>query len=173
MEMPCSLALEEGNIEALWKEGALIQETLEENPEFLTIICHPEMTQEKKFSILEDVFKKDLSQEMMGLFQIMIKKGRIGDILSVLEYFDSKVKEHLKVGVVEITTPLPLTDEQKKQLEDRLFDVTDYKTLETSYEIDESLLGGMVIRIGDRVLDNSIRSKMEAMSRQLFKVKLS
>lgn len=168
-----SLAVEEDKVESLWKETALILQALTENTEFLTIICHPEMAQDKKLSILNDVFKGGLSKEMMGFLDVLVRKGRIGEILAVLEYFDSQVKEYLKIGVVDVSTPLPLSDEQKKQVEDKLFEVSDYETLEVDYRIDESLLGGMVIRIGNRILDNSIRSKMDAMSRELSKVKLS
>lgn len=75
--------------------------------------------------------------------------------------------------MVSVATPMALSDRQREQLENRLLEVSGYESLEMQYQLDESLLGGMVIRIGDRVLDNSIRSKLEAMSRQLYKVKLS
>lgn len=168
-----SLALEADKLETLWKEAAMAEETIAANPDFLSVICHPEMTQEKKLSVLDEVFKGTLSEELMGLFHVMVKKGRIGEILSVLEYFVEQVNEYLGIGMVDVTTPLPLSEEQKKQIEDKLLAVSEYKTLRMDYHIDESLLGGMVIRIGDRILDNSIRSKLDAMSRQLSKVKLS
>lgn len=168
-----SLALEENKLEALWKEAAVAAETIGENPDFLSVICHPEMTQDKKLSVLDEVFKGALSDEMMGLFQVMVKKGRIGEILSVLDYFVEQVNEYLGIGMVDVSTPLPLSEGQKEQIENKLLEVSEYKTLCMDYHIDESLLGGMVIRIGDRILDNSIRSKLDAMSRQLSKVKLS
>lgn len=168
-----SLALEENKLEALWKEAAVAAETIGANPDFLSVICHPEMTQDKKLSVLDEVFKGALSDEMMGLFQVMVKKGRIGEILSVLDYFVEQVNEYLGIGMVDVSTPLPLSEGQKEQIENKLLEVSEYKTLCMDYHIDESLLGGMVIRIGDRILDNSIRSKLDAMSRQLSKVKLS
>lgn len=168
-----SLAVEEEKLEALWKEAAMVAETIGANPDFLSVICHPEMTQEKKLSVLDEVFKEALSDEMMGLFHVLVKKGRIGEIVSVLDYFVSQVNEYLGIGMVDVFTPLPLSEEQKEQIENKLLEVSEYETLGMDYHIDESLLGGMVIRIGDRILDNSIRSKLDAMSRQLSKVKLS
>lgn len=168
-----SLALEENKLEDLWKETAVARQTIADNPEFLSVLCHPEMTQEKKLSMLEDVFGKELSQEMMGLFNVLVQKGRIGEVLSVLDYFDEQVKEYLKIGLVDVSTPLPLSDSQKEQIENKLLEVSRYETLSVSYHVDESLLGGMVIRIGNQILDNSIRSKIDVMSRELNKVKLS
>lgn len=68
---------------------------------------------------------------------------------------------------------MPLSDEQREKIENKLLEVSEYETLSVDYQVDESLLGGIVIRIGNRVLDNSIRSKLDAMTRDLSKVKLS
>ncbi|MCH5264845.1 MAG: F0F1 ATP synthase subunit delta [Lachnospiraceae bacterium] len=168
-----SLAVEEDKLELLRNEADVIKQAVGENPELLSVLCHPEMSQEKKLSMLEEMFKKDMSEEMMGFLNVLVRKGRIRELLPVLEYFEAQVKEYLKIGVVNVSTPLPLSDSQKEQVENKLLAVSQYETLEIHYQIDESLLGGMVIRIGDRVLDNSIRSKMGAMSRQLSKVRLS
>lgn len=168
-----SLAQEEDQIDELWKEAALIVEAVEENPEFLPVLCHPEMTVEKKLSLLQDVFQKELSQHMMGLLHVLVKKGRIGEILSVLDYFMEQVMAYKKIGEVTVRTPMPLSDEQREKIESKLLEVSEYETVSVDYQIDKSLLGGMVIRIGNRVLDNSIRSKLDAMTRELSKVKLS
>ena len=108
----------------------------------------------------------------MGLIDVMVRKNRIGDLEKVLEYFDERAKERQKIGVVEVRTPIELTSDEKKKVEARVLEVTDFASLEMNYKLDKSLLGGMVIRIGDQVLDNSIRSKLDAMGRQLASVRL-
>ena len=168
-----SLAVEEDQLDTIWDEVRLIRQTVVENPDFLSVLCHPEMTQEKRNAVLEEIFKAELSQDMMGFLNVLVRKNRIGELLPVLDYFDEQAKEYSKIGVVSVATPMALSDRQREQLENRLLEVSGYESLEMQYQLDESLLGGMVIRIGDRVLDNSIRSKLEAMSRQLYKVKLS
>ena len=161
-----SLAVEEDQLDTIWDEVRLIRQTVAENPDFLSVLCHPEMTQEKRNAVLEEIFKAELSQDMMGFLNVLVRKNRIGELLPVLDYFDEQAKEYSKIGVVSVATPMALSDRQREQF-------SGYESLEMQYQLDESLLGGMVIRIGDRVLDNSIRSKLEAMSRQLYKVKLS
>ena len=168
-----SLALEENKLESLWKETAQMQQILKENPEFLSVLRHPEVPQKKKISAFAEVFGQDVSKEIMGLLNVMVKKGRVREIHSVLEYCDTQVKEYLKIGVVEVATPMPLSEEQKKQIENKLLEVSEYETVSVDYRIEKSLLGGIVIRIGNRVLDNSIRSKLDRMTRELSKVKLS
>lgn len=167
-----SLAIEQNNLDAIWNEVKMIRDTVLENPEFVSLLCHPEMTQEKKISVLEKVFKGNICDDSMGFLHVLIRKGRIGEIVAILDYFDKRAKEYNKIGVVSVSTPMPLSDNQKEKVENRLLEVSDYESLEVHYELDESLLGGIVIRIGDRVLDNSIRTKMDMLSRQLYKVKL-
>lgn len=59
-----------------------------------------------------------------------------------------------------MTTPAPLSDEQKKSIENRLLETTKYEHMEIIYNEDASLIGGMIIRIGDRVVDSSIKTKL-------------
>lgn len=167
-----SLATEEDKLDGIWNEVKAIRDIIEENPDFVSVLCHPEMTQEKRRSVLEQIFKEKVSDDMMGFLHVLVNKGRFGEILAILDYFDEQAKEYKKIGVVKVLTPMPLSDAQKEQIEKKLLEVSDYESLEMHYEREESLLGGIVIRIGDRVLDNSIRTKLEGLSRQLYKVKL-
>ena len=83
------------------------------------------------------------------------------------------LKEFEKIGVVYVTVPMELTKAQQDKIRERILEVSSYETLEMHVETDASLLGGMVIRIGDEILDNSIRSKMEHMARKINQIKLS
>jgi len=60
----------------------------------------------------------------------------------------------------------------KEKILKRLLETTDYQEFEIHYSVDESLIGGMVIRIGDRVVDSSIKHKLLELSRQLQKIDL-
>jgi F-type H+-transporting ATPase subunit delta len=167
-----SLAIEENKLDTIWDEVKAVRQAITENPDFLAVMCHPEMPQAKRLDVIEEIFGGQ-SDDMKGFMNVLVRKGRFGEILSILDYFDEQAKEYKKIGVVYVSTPLPLSDSQKADVENRLLQVTGYEALEMNYQIDESLLGGMVIRIGDRILDNSIRSKIDAMSRQLSKVKIA
>ena len=80
------------------------------------------------------------------------------------------MKEFKKIGTAYVTTPMELSDEAKKKVEKRLLETTGYVKFEMIYDVDASLIGGMVIRIGDRVVDSSIKHKLSEISRQLNKI---
>ena len=70
-------------------------------------------------------------------------------------------------SVAYVSTATVLSDVQKEKIGARLLEITDFETFEMNYTVDESLLGGMVIRVGDRVVDTSIKNKLKSLSQQL------
>ena len=165
-----SLALEENRLDEIWDEVKGLESALSENKEF--IMAHPEMTREKSLAMIDEAFQGKLSDVMMGFLQVLVKKGRFGEILSVLDHFQRETKEYKKIGVVYVTTPTELTGAQKESIVERLDQTAGYDSLEMNYIVDSGLLGGIRIRIGDRVVDNSIQTKLEEMTRSLSKVRV-
>jgi F-type H+-transporting ATPase subunit delta len=103
----------------------------------------------------------------------MVSKDRQGNIVDTLEYFVGKVLEYKKIGIAYVTTARELTDAQKKAVEDKLLATTDYKEFKINYSIDESLIAGMIIRIKDRVVDSSIKTKLANMANELSGIQLA
>ena len=102
-----------------------------------------------------------------------MEKDRQNELSGILEYFIAKTKEYLKIGIVYVTTPMELSAQQKADVEKKLSDTTGFTTLEMNYSIDKSLIGGMVIRIGDRVVDTSIKTKLAELTKDLNKIQLA
>lgn len=158
-----SLALEENALPAIWEEVKFISKVCRENEELSSIMAYPGMTSDEKQEMLENVFKESLSRTMMGFLAILVQKKHFDEILSVLDYFQRKAKEYDKIGIAYVTTALPASNEQKESIEKKLLEVTPYKSFEMHFNEDRELIGGMVVRIGDRIVDDSIRAKLDEM----------
>lgn len=109
----------------------------------------------------------------MGLLVLMVSKDRQKDIVATLKVFEDKVLEYKKIGTAYVTTAKPLSQELKDKLLDKLLKTTDYVSFNMVYNVDESLIAGMVIRIGDRVIDSSIRHKLDELEKELRKIQLA
>ena len=166
-------AMEKQRIDSMFAEAKTVLEALQTNPDFGKLMNHPKILKEEKLQVLEEVFKGRVSDEMTGFMTIVIKKDRFAEMEEIFNYFISKVKEYKKIGVAYITTPLAMNEIQKANVKERLLATTPYEEMEIHYEVEEDLIGGMVIRIGDRVVDSSIRTKLEELKRQLLKVQIS
>lgn len=167
------LAVEENKVDVLMEEIESVKSILEENKEFGRIMNHPKLLKEEKLSILETVFKGRVTDELTNFFSLIVTKDRYSDIDAILDYFLAEVKKYKDIGVAYITTALALKNEQKVRVEQKLLETTSYKKMEMHYSEDKSLIGGMVIRIGDRVVDSSIRTKLNELTRQLMQIQLS
>ena len=166
-------ALDTGKVDGLFEETEAVGRVLSENPELVRLINHPNILKEEKLQVVENVFADRLSPEMMGFLRIVIEKGRQSELEAIFSFFIAKVKEYKKIGLAHVTSAVELSDAQKKQIEARLLATTVYESLETEYTVDESLIGGLVIRIGDRVVDSSIKTRLYEMKKELMKIQLS
>lgn len=166
------LAVSENRVDALSEEIQTVLKALEENPEFSEIMKHPKIIKEEKLRIVENVFKGRVSDELTGFIRLIVEKDRYGQFGEIMQYFLDEVKSLKGIGVAYVSSALPLREEQKKQVEAKLLETTSYREMEMHYQVDDTLIGGMVIRIGDRVADSSIRTKLSHLEQQLLKIQL-
>lgn len=166
------LAVEENKVDDLQEEIGQLQKILQENGDFGRLMTHPKINKDEKIKVVTDVFKGRISDELLGFLAIIISKDRYQEIDGILEYFLTEVKKYKGIGVATVTTAVPLREEQRRKVEQRLLDTTDYKSMEIHYKQDAALIGGMVIRIGDRVVDSSISTKLNELQKDLLKVQI-
>ncbi len=166
------LAVEENRVDSLAEEIQMLTAVLEENKDFEKIMIHPEIPLEKKLQVVEDVFKGRVSDALTGFLRIVAAKGRYKELPGIFAYFIARVKEYKKIGVAVVTSAVPLTGAQKQKIERRLLDTTQYKTMEIDYRVDASKIGGLMVRIGDRVVDSTVSSKLSALTASLMKISL-
>ena len=166
------LALEENALERILEEEAFVKEVFANNQELVTLLNHPKISKDEKIQVVENIFKGKISDTMVG-FLVVVNKERYDELEHIFQYLEEKVREYKNIGVVYVTTAAELTDAQKEQLTARLLQVTSFTQLEFNYVVDPSLIGGMVLRIGDRVVDSSIRTEIEQMAKSLSKIQLS
>lgn len=166
------LAVEAGEEDKLLAEVRGVLEVLKENQELSKLMNHPKIVKEEKIKILENILKGRISMELLGLMRMLVSKNHYNDVESVFVYFIDRIKEHKNIGTAYVTSAMPLKDQQKKQIQEKLLATTKYVSFEMHYQVEESLIGGMVIRIGDRVVDGSVRTKLMNLTRELSKIQL-
>ena len=167
------LALDNNTVDTLYDEALAVDEVFLNNDELIKLLNHPKIDKDNKIQIIEEIFKGKVSDDMTGFLMVIVRKGRHNDFNAIMKFFKDKVRYYKKIGVAYVTSAVELSDSQKKDVEKRLLDTTQYEVFDMNYTIDESIVGGMIIRIGDRVVDSTIKSKIEAMSRELLKIQLA
>jgi F-type H+-transporting ATPase subunit delta len=166
------LALETDRLDDMLEEVKAVSQALQENEELTRLMNHPKIVKEEKIKLIEDIFKGRASDELVGLMRMIVEKDHYNEMDRVFVYFIDQVKEYRHIGTAYVTSAAALSDEQKQAVEKRLLETTDYVRFEMHYETDAELIGGMVIRIGDRVVDSSIKNKLNSLTRELNRITL-
>ena len=166
------LSVEKACVDTYADQVKVIMQALEENPDLLALLNHPQIDREDKIDVIRKCFEGRVDDDIAGFLVIIVRAGRQKFIPQILEYFMNEVKVYKHIGVAYVTTAVELTDVQKASVEKRLLEITDNVSYEMHFKVDASLLGGMVIRIGDKVVDSSIKTKLENLSRDLLKMQI-
>ena len=163
------LAVEENRIDAFYEEAKGLYDVFVQDQDINLFLGHPKVLKEDKIALVEHVFAGRVQEQLIGFLTIIIRKDRQKDIPAILEYFIKRVKDYKKIGVASVTSAVALSDAKKQQIEARLLETTAYNSMEMHYEVDASLIGGLVIRIEDRVVDSSIKNQLFMMRQSLMK----
>ena len=127
--------------------------------EFKNFILNPLIDNEQKKSVLNEIFGKDNSENLNILLYIL-DKGRMNCIKYIVaEYLKIYYRKN-RILDVKATFTKELTDEQKKKLIDKLSQKTE-KEINLEIKIDKDILGGGIIKIGDKIIDGSIRRELD------------
>lgn len=166
------LAVSAGRADELLAEVRSVLQILAENGEFSGLMEHPGIRKEEKLAILDEVFKGRIRDELLGLMLQLVRKDHYRETAAVFSCFVDQVKEYKKIGTAYVTSAIPLREAQKKRILQKLLATTKYGSFEMHYSVDKELIGGLVVRIGDRVVDSSIRTRLAKLSWELSKIQL-
>lgn len=166
------LAVEKQMTDTLYEEAQQVRQLVLADEKMNQVMDHPGISRQEKAELLQKVLEGQVSKEMAGFLRIVQEKDRYAETAAMLDYFEARIKDYKKIGVVYISTPMELKEIQKKQIEEKILDSSPYETLECYYTVCPELMGGMVIRIKDRVVDSSLKHKLECLSKNLLHLQI-
>ena len=137
----------------------LIRDTIEENNDLEVMLKSPIVKSHLKISVLEGIFKKKINGITMGLINLLIENKRLNLLSLVAKEFIVIYDFMQGVEVAQITTAVPLTKELEKTILERINESEDNEVSLVNV-IDPSIIGGFVLRIGDKEYDSSIAYRL-------------
>lgn len=153
------LAQEQNVVEAVYQDMVFFKKTTDENRALMLALKSPVVRHDKKLAILEGVFKQRVHPVSYTIFNIITQKNREGIMDSIAEEFVKLYDDYKGIVKAYITTSTPLTTDLRKQFVSIVAGDTG-KTVELNEKVDDKLIGGYVLRVGDRQLDASIRKQL-------------
>ena len=162
------VAVENNALDTILEEVLFVKQTFLENEDLIKLLLHPNIEKEEKIKVIENIYKGKISDEITGLMIMLITKGHQNDMISVLDYVIAAIKEEKGIGIAYISSAIELSENQKDKIEQKLLETTKYQTIEGIYQVDKNLIGGLVIRIADTVVDSSLKTQIANLSKSLL-----
>lgn len=159
------LAEEQNALEAVRTDMEFFLRTLRENPTLKAVLKNPILGPDKKSGILNELFSSRVHLMIMTFFAIVVRKGRSGILFDTAKEFINEYNIRKNITKATVTTAAPLSDENKKQVEEVIKQATHGEIILTA-KVDSSLIGGFVLKVGDKQFDTSISSQLSKLKKE-------
>ena len=162
-----SIALEENKVAAYQEQVISIDSILHEHKEFNDILNHFKVEEKDKKEMIDTVFKKDFDLTIVNFLKLLIDKRRFNHFKAICSEFNSLANEYQGVKEGVIYSAKALDEAMMKNIEDSVAKKLGNR-VELKNIIDESLIGGFKVMVGDTVFDSSIKSKLNSLKYELL-----
>jgi len=157
-----NLAKEKGIADKVNSDMILIDNTISENPELLNMLKSPIIKSAVKKSALTEIFGKKINSITLGLINLLIENKRLQLLPLVAKEF-IVIYDYLQgVEIAQVTSAVPLTKELESKILNKVKEFSD-KDITLKNIIDPSIIGGFVLRVGDKQLDSSISNQLNTL----------
>lgn len=159
-----SIALETNQLDT-WLSDLSKIASLGEDDEVIAWFENPRLPFDDKAKLLAQRFS-DISPLALNLVYLLLSRGKLNMIGDIAEEYKGLFNSYRGIEQAQVTTAIPLEDEDKQKLAERLSTVLG-KSVVLKAEVDDGIIGGIVARIGDKLLDGSTRSKLAALKKEM------
>lgn len=146
----------------LWRANIEDASRIFADPDVMAFMSSPFVPLAERLNGI-NVLLADIDPTVRNLWSLLVSNGDAELSGAVADAFRELADEHDGIGRAQVTTAVPLGDGQRERLRSRLMSMAGLQQVELSERVDPDLLGGLVARIGDRLIDGSARSRLSSM----------
>ena len=156
----------EGELDRVEDEMFRFGKLLEQNNELKQALSDQSIDKQQREKVLEELLADKVSPHTLGLLSFIVTQGRARQLPQILEQLSQLAADARQMVVAEVRTAVPLDDAQQAELAKSLSNATN-KKVTVKVIIDPSILGGVVAKVGDTVIDGSIKHRLDQLKEQV------
>jgi F-type H+-transporting ATPase subunit delta len=161
------LALEKGELDS-WQGSLRKMAGLTTDQQLVALLENPKLSFETKKAILVEFLGK-INPLALNLACLLVHKDRLGIAGDISRQYDRLLDTHYGIEHVEVITALPLDDEDRKRISSRFEEIIGHKVV-IDAKVDPSIVGGIKAKIGDTLIDGSVKGKLGALRKSLVEI---
>lgn len=163
------IAEEMNKLDKITKDVQFIDSLIRDSRELQLFLKSPIIKEDKKKEILKEIFSDSRVDPVTLKFILLLVERNREDLLhDIVKTYRQLYDEKMGIVSAEITTAVEISNSEKKKIEKKILELTGAKKVNPIYKVDPSIIGGVIIRIGDTVYDASIRRKIQLLREQLI-----
>ena len=155
------IALENNALDT-WMDDLTLLANAIVNREFVDFVDAPEIPTDRKLAVIQETLKDSLSPLALNFISLLATRSISYVLPDVVTQFELLLNEHRGIEHAEVVTAVSLSDEQEQRVSQLLKDMVG-KDIRLTTRVDPQILGGLVARVGDKVIDGSTRTRLSAM----------
>lgn len=160
------LANEKGVLEEVHNDMLSFQQVCKDNYSFLLMLKNPVIKHDKKRAILEQIFKGKANDLTLAFYDIITRKNREAILPAIAKEFHNQYNLYKSIEVATVTTAVPLDQGLRSKLELLVQKISSKDKVELVEIVDKDIIGGYILKVGDRQIDDSLRSKLKELELQ-------
>ena len=160
-----SLGKERGTLD-VWQNDLTELATLTGDARVSSYLSNPSITADTKLATLEASLPSTVQPELRNLARLLVVRGRTSLIPQIREIFEDQVRAERGITVAQVTTAEPLTDQEEALVREKLASMTG-NTIEITSTIDPDIIGGIVVRVEDNLIDGSVRTQLHQLRQRM------
>lgn len=165
------IARENDNVEQVKNELVIVKDVFHQTPDLMNVFEHPKFTTAQKKEIVQTSFGSSLSPTVMNTLLTLIERKRVAIVFDLVSQFERLTYEQQQTAAAKVYSVKPLTEEEQMRVSTVFAKRVGKTTLRIENVIDPTLIGGIKVRVGNRIFDGSISGKLKRMERELVSAK--
>jgi F-type H+-transporting ATPase subunit delta len=160
------LAVERGELDTVYKDMVFLRDICRSNPDLVNLLRSPIIRTDKKQRILEAVSAGRISPMTTAFNALLMSKEREAYLPEIVGSFAEQYKTLKGIQTVKLTTAVPVSADLKQAILDKVKADRGVREIELNTEVNEKLIGGFVLEIGDELIDASIAFDLHKIKQQ-------
>nr|ARO90913.1 ATP synthase CF1 subunit delta [Corynoplastis japonica] len=131
---------------------------------------NPIIANKDKKNLINNIFANSISEIVLNFLMVLVDRGRIAILQNIADKYLELAYQLSDITVAKVTTAIPLSENQEQDLITKLKIMTQSQEVKLMIDVDQELIGGIIIQIGSKVIDNSLKGQIREISTYLHVV---
>ncbi len=160
------LSIEKGELEKVYADMQLLQRICKSNHDFVVMLRSPVIKPDVKEKIVDAILTGKLCEITTAFTRLLVKKGREGNLPEISEACIHLYKAYKNIHTIKLSTATVLSEELKNEIINQIRKTSQMENIEIETTVNEDLIGGFVLQVGDNLVDASIAYDLREITKQ-------